>query len=131
MSQQNADFRTPRARATGLGSAKDGVGHWWNQRVTSVALIPLGILFVFPFVQALGQSHAEVMEIYQSPWNAIVAILFLGVTFLHLQQGLQVVIEDYVHSRLLLTVALLANIGFCWALGLASVFAVLRIALAG
>ncbi|HLS58350.1 MAG TPA: succinate dehydrogenase, hydrophobic membrane anchor protein [Paracoccaceae bacterium] len=131
MSQQNTDFRTPRARAAGLGSAKDGVHHWWNQRVTAIALIPLGILFVFPFVNALGQPHAEVIEIYQSPWNAIVAVLFLGVTALHLQQGLQVVIEDYVHSKPLLTAALLVNIGFCWVLGLVGVFAVLRIALAG
>lgn len=131
MSQQDTDFRTPRARASGLGSAKDGVHHWWSQRVTAIALIPLGILFVFPFVNALGQPHAEVIEFYQSPWNAIVAILFLGVAALHLQQGLQVVIEDYVHSKPLLTAALLVNIGFCWVLGLAGVFAVLSIALAG
>jgi succinate dehydrogenase / fumarate reductase, membrane anchor subunit len=126
---QHTGFRTPRQRAIGLGAAKEGVGHWWSSRLTSIALIPLGVLFLFPFVRMLGASHAEVVAVYANPFHAIVAILFIGVTFLHLQQGLQVVIEDYVHSRPLRTAALLANIGLTWAVGLAGVFAVLRIAL--
>jgi succinate dehydrogenase / fumarate reductase, membrane anchor subunit len=125
---QHTGFRTARQRATGLGAAGEGVGHWWASRLTSVALIPLAILFIFPFVRALGESHLEVT--YSNPFNAVVAILFIGVTFLHLQQGLQVVIEDYVHSKPLRTAALLANIGLTWVFGLAGVFAVLRIALA-
>src|SRR5690606_30626725 len=116
MSQQNTDFRTPRARAAGLGSAKDGVHHWGNQRVTGIALLPLRIRLFFPFASARGRRPAEVIESYRSPWNAIGAALFPGVTALHLQQGLQVVIEDYVHSKPLLTAALLVNIGFCWVL---------------
>jgi succinate dehydrogenase / fumarate reductase membrane anchor subunit len=121
-------YRTDRARVTGLGSAKEGTGHWWSQRITSIALIPLTLLFLFPFVRALGADHAVVQATYASPFNAIVAVLFIGATFLHLQQGLQVIIEDYVHGKAARTASLLANTLLTWAFGLAGVFAVLKIA---
>jgi succinate dehydrogenase / fumarate reductase membrane anchor subunit len=124
-------FRTPRQNAVGLGPAREGVGHWWASRLTSAALVPLGLLFIFPFARALGDDHAAVAALYAQPFHAIVAILFIGVTFLHIQQGLQVVIEDYVHAKSVRTAALLANIGLAWVFGLIGVFAVLRIALAG
>jgi succinate dehydrogenase / fumarate reductase membrane anchor subunit len=127
----SSGFRTPRQRAVGLGAAKSGVGHWWSSRLTSVALVPLGLLFVFPFIRALGDGHAEVVALYAQPFHAIVAILFIGVTFVHVQQGIQVVVEDYVHTKPVRTAALLANIGLSWVVGLAGVFAILRIALAG
>lgn len=127
---QKSRYLTPRARATGLGAAKSGVGAWWSSRLTSIALVPLGLFFIFPFVRALGQSHTEVLLVYSNPWNAIIAVLFIGVTFLHLQQGLQVVIEDYVHGKPLRTTLMLLNIGLTWLFGLAGVLAVLRIALA-
>lgn len=122
------DFRTDRARVSGLGTAGEGVGHWWTHRVTSVALIPLTLLFIFPFIGALGKPHAEVLAIYANPFNAIVAVLFIGVTLHHHMQGLQTVIEDYVHAKGVRTAALLANTLICWALGLTGVFAVLKIA---
>lgn len=122
-------FRTPRARASGLGASGGGTHHWWQQRVSSVALVPLTILFVIPFVRALGQSHAEVLAIYASPFNALVAVLFIGVTFHHLMQGNQVVIEDYVQSKGWRTGLLLANTMFCTVFGLTGIFAVLKIAL--
>ncbi|MBA3325404.1 MAG: succinate dehydrogenase, hydrophobic membrane anchor protein [Rhodobacteraceae bacterium] len=121
-------YRTDKARVLGLGSAKDGAGHWWSQRLTSVALIPLTILFVFPFVQSLGAEFETVRATYANPFHAIVAILFIGVTFLHFQQGLQVVIEDYVHHKAIRTFALLANTLLTWAFGLSGVFAVAKIA---
>lgn len=121
-------FRTPRQRATGLGSAGHGTGHWWAQRLTSVALVPLTPLFLFPFASALGGSHAEVLALYASPWHALVAILFIGVTAHHLQGGMQVVIEDYVHGKGWRTALLLANTFACAALGAAGIFAVARIA---
>lgn len=121
-------FRTDRARVLGLGSAKEGTGHWWSQRVTSIALVPLTILFLPPFVRALGAEYETVRGIYANPFNAIVAILFIGATFLHLQQGLQVIIEDYLHGKTIRTASLLANTLLTWALGLAGVFAVLKIA---
>ncbi len=121
-------YRTDKQRVIGLGSAKDGTEHWWSQRLTSIALIPLTILFIFPFVQSLGADHETVRATYANPFHAIVAILFIGATFLHLQQGLQVVIEDYVHDKALRTGALLANTLLTWAFGLSGVFAVAKIA---
>lgn len=121
-------FLTDRSRVQGLGSAKEGTGHWWSQRVTSVALVPLTLLFIFPFVSALGSDHASVIDTYSNPFNAIVAILFVIATFLHTQQGLQVVIEDYVHDKPIRTAALLANTLLCWAFGLTGVFAIAKIA---
>jgi succinate dehydrogenase / fumarate reductase membrane anchor subunit len=120
---QPSGFRTPRQNAIGLGPAREGVAHWWASRLTSIALVPLGIAFIFPFVRALGDSHAAVLALYQQPWHAIVAILFIGVTFSHIQQGLQVVVEDYVHNKPVRTVALLSNIGLSWVFGLIGVFA--------
>jgi succinate dehydrogenase / fumarate reductase membrane anchor subunit len=121
-------YRTDRARVTGLGTAGEGTGHWWSQRITSIALVPLTLLFIFPFVGALGGSYEDVRAAYENPFNAIVAVLFIGATFLHLQQGLQVVIEDYVHSSGPRTGLLLANTLLSWVLGLTGVFAVLKIA---
>ena len=121
-------YRTPRARVSGLGAAGDGTHHWWQQRLSSIALVPLTVLFVVPFVRALGSSHAEVLATYANPFNAVVAVLFLAVSFHHLAQGNQVVIEDYVHHRLWRPVALVANIMFCAFFGLTGVFAVLKIA---
>jgi succinate dehydrogenase / fumarate reductase, membrane anchor subunit len=122
-------FRTDRARAAGLGSAKDGVGHWWVQRVTAVALVPLAVLFVIPFAQTLGQGHEAVLATYGHPFHAIVAILFIGTGFHHLKLGLQTVIEDYVSATGTRTVALIANTLGCWLFGLTGVFAVVKIAL--
>lgn len=122
------NYRTDKQRVAGLGSAKEGTGHFWTQRVTALALIPLTLLFLFPFASALGSDFETVRAVYSSPFNAIVAILFIGTAFYHLQLGLQVVIEDYVHDHALKTGALLANTLLTWAFGLAGVFAVARVA---
>lgn len=121
-------FRTPRARAAWLGAAHGGTHHWTQINLTGILLVPLTILFVFPFAGALGSSHEEVLAIYRNPLNAIVAALFLGVAFHHLYQGLQVVIEDYIHHKGWLVGALIANALVCGAAGFAGVFAVLKIA---
>ncbi|MGF1554300.1 MAG: succinate dehydrogenase, hydrophobic membrane anchor protein [Paracoccaceae bacterium] len=125
-----ARYRTPRARANHLGSA-GGTHHWITINVTSILLVPLTILFVVPFAQVLGGPHEEVLALYRQPFHAIVAMLFIGVTFHHLWQGLQVVIEDYIHHRIWLVGALLANTAFCFVAGVAGIFAVLRIAFSG
>ena len=122
-------YKTARGLATGLGASGTGVHHWWTTRVTSVALVPLGLLFVFPFADALGEGHIEVLKIYGNWFNAIVAVLFIAVSFHHLMTGLQVVIEDYVQHKGWRTGLLLANMMFCAFLGLAGIFAVLKIAL--
>ena len=125
------NFKTPRAKVTGLGSAKDGTQHWWLQRVSAVALVPLAILFVPPFGQSLGQGYEAARSTYENPFHAIVAVLFIAVAFRHMQLGLQVVIEDYVHQKGLRTAALLANTLLCGLFGLTGVFAVLKIAIGG
>lgn len=121
-------YRTPRARVSGLGSARGGTHHWWQSRVSSVALVPLTILFVIPFARAIGLPHDEVLAIYRSPWNAVIAVLFIAVGFHHLMQGLQVVVEDYVHHPGAKTALLLGNTLFCALFGLTGIFAVLKIA---
>ena len=125
------DTRSPIARVRGLGSAKEGVQHWWAQRLTAIALVPLTIWFVAGVVGMSGASHAEAAAWIGHPLNATLMILALGLTFHHAQLGLQVVIEDYVHAEgakliLLITVKLLAL-----ALALAGILAVLRLAVAG
>lgn len=124
-------YKTPRGMASGLGSAGTGTHHWWQHRVSSVALIPLTILAIFPFATGLGSDHASVLATYSNPLNAIIAVLFLATAFHHLMQGLQVVIEDYVHHKGVRTLALMGNTMFCAAFGFAGIFAVLKIAFAG
>lgn len=121
-------FKTPKGLATGHGSAGAGTHHWWQHRITSVALLPLTLLFIFPFVGALGEDRDAVLAVYANPFNAIVAVLFIAVMFHHLMQGLQVVIEDYVSNKVWRTGLLLGNTLFCGAFGFAGVFAVLKIA---
>lgn len=123
-------YRTDRQLVAGLGTAGAGTGHWWKQRITSVALIPLTILFLFPFLRYLGTDWITVRAAYHNPFNAIVAILFFVTGFYHLQQGLQVVIEDYIHAKVPRTGLLLANTLICAALGFIAVFAVAKIAFA-
>ena len=119
---------TNRKRAEGLGSAKTGTAHFWEQRVSAIALLVLTPLFVFPFAYNLGDGYQAVHAAYGHPVNAIVAIAFLVSAWLHFFQGIQVVIEDYVHGRmelvLIIAMRLLASL-----FALTGVFAILKIAL--
>lgn len=120
-------FLTDRARAHGLGSAKEGAHHWWSQRITAIALVPLGLLFIFPFAMALGDGHEAVTALYGNPVQAIIAGLFIAVAFNHLRLGVQVVVEDYVHGAAR-TVALVLNSLFCALFAFAGIFAVAKLA---
>jgi succinate dehydrogenase / fumarate reductase membrane anchor subunit len=121
-------YRTDRQRVKGLGTAGEGTEHWWRQRLTAIALVPLALFFVFTFARNLGADFETVRASYASPFNAMVAILFILVGFYHLQLGLQVVIEDYIHGNAARTAALVANKLLTWAAALTGVFAVARIA---
>lgn len=125
------NIRSPLRRARGLGSAKDGVGHWWAQRVSALALIPLSLWFVFSLATHVGAGHAAVVAWLSSPLVAVPLALYLGAIFYHSQLGLQVVVEDYVHSEWLklgtLVLLQFTNI----ALAASAIFAVLWIALGG
>lgn len=93
------DLRTPIGRARGLGSGKTGTGHWWWQRVTSVALLLLVPWLIGLLVSLVGADLYTVREVVARPMNAILLAAFVIAMFWHVQQGLQVVIEDYVHAR--------------------------------
>lgn len=121
-------YRTDRQRVRGLGTTGSGTEHWWGQRLTSIALVALTPFFIFPFVRALGSDWETARAMYGTPFHAIVAILFILVGFNHLHQGLQVVIEDYIHDRPVKTALLLGNVFLCLALALIGVFAVAKIA---
>ncbi len=87
------------SRVRGLGSAKDGAHHWWMQRLTAIALIPLLIWFVASIVSLLGAGYTETKEWLASPFVAIAMILMVTVTLYHAALGVQVVIEDYIHNE--------------------------------
>jgi succinate dehydrogenase / fumarate reductase membrane anchor subunit len=127
----NSDLRTPLARARGLGSAREGVHHWWAQRLTAIALIPLVVWFAISLVMMSGADYGAVRAWIGSPVVMVLLILTIAVGLHHGQLGLQVVIEDYVHgdgSKLALIVA----VRFIAVLfGLAAIVAVLRIGFGG
>jgi succinate dehydrogenase / fumarate reductase membrane anchor subunit len=121
-------MRSPVGRAIGLGSAKEGVEHWWLQRVTAVALVPLSLWFVVAVIRLSGADIDTVRDWVGRPLPAILLVLLLIATFWHASLGLQVVIDDYLHYDLaklgLLIVVRLA----CFALTVAGIFAVLSMA---
>jgi succinate dehydrogenase / fumarate reductase, membrane anchor subunit len=123
-------MRSPLGRALGLGSAKEGVEHWWLQRLTAVALVPLALWFVAEIIRLAGADLDTVRAAIGHPLPAILLALLLIATFYHMALGLQVVIEDYVAAplaRLGLVVILRLT---CFALAVAGIFAVFSMALA-
>ena len=124
-------LRSPLGRVRGLGSAKEGTSHFWAQRVTAIALIPLTFLFVVIIFAFIGADHARAVALMGNPLVAVVMLLFIGAGFYHMQLGVQVVIEDYIHHEALKTLSLLAVSLGAVTLGVASTFAILKLALAG
>ena len=93
--------RSPLGQVLGLGSAKEGAAHWWAQRVTAVALIPLGLWFVFSIAVLIGSERSDYISVIDwigTPFNAVMLILFVATVAYHSALGVQVVIEDYVHG---------------------------------
>jgi succinate dehydrogenase / fumarate reductase membrane anchor subunit len=121
-------LRTPIGRVLGLGSAKEGVGHWWSQRVTAVALVVLTLWFVSALLRMGDLSYGAVVAWMSSPVNAVLLSLLIGTTAYHSQLGVQVVVEDYVAQHGLKVVVLLLLNFLHVALAALGVFAVLRIA---
>jgi succinate dehydrogenase / fumarate reductase membrane anchor subunit len=111
-----------------MGSAKSGAHHWWMQRVTSIALLPLTIWFILSLATSAGMSHAAVLLWIGQPLNAVLLLALIGLTFHHTASGLQVIIEDYTNQEWLKIGLVLAVKGLCWLLGIAAALAVLRIA---
>ena len=127
MTNGSAQFRTPLRQVRGLGSARSGTRHFWHQRLTSLASVPLSIFFVVLVIALVGRNHAAAVQILGSPWIAILMLLFILTTIYHMQIGMQVIIEDYAHGEFSKLVLLIANTFFSIAIGLASAFAILKI----
>ena len=105
--------------------------HWWQQRVSSIALIPLVVLFFWTLVPLIGGPRDDIVAAFGNPFNALVAVLCVMAVFWHVKQGLQVVIEDYVHHRLALAALSIISELFCWLFGVIGVFSVARMAFGG
>ena len=124
-------FRTPISQAKGLGSAKEGAHHWWMQRLTAIALVPLTLWFTFSVASNVGANFEEMYQWISSPWVAAFLLLFFIVSYYHGAIGIQVVLEDYVSSEgtrmliIIITKLILAL------LGTASAIAIIRIAATG
>lgn len=123
-------MRSELGRARGLGSAKDGTGHWISERVTALALLPLTIWFVWFALHLSGASRAQMAQSVAHPITAILLLTTVLLTFHHLHLGLQVVIEDYSRASLR-TAMILAEKGICLLLAVACVFSILKLAFAG
>jgi succinate dehydrogenase / fumarate reductase membrane anchor subunit len=121
------EHRTPLARVRGLGSAKTGTTHFWHQRLTAVANVPLTIAFVLIVVALLGRNHAAAQQILASPLVAIVMLLFIGSVTYHMRIGMQVIIEDYVHEETAKLALIMLNTFFAVAVALASAYAIFKL----
>ena len=121
-------LRSPLGRAIGLGSAKEGVEHWWLQRITAVALVPLCLWFVIAIIRLVGADVDSVRDWVGNPLPAILLVLLLIATFYHASLGLQVVIEDYIHAEFAkLGLVIIVRLA-CFAFVVAGIFAVVSMA---
>ena len=130
-SQQAAIMRSMLGRARGLGSAKSGTGHWWGQRLTAIALVPLGVWFVIGAIAHAGASRAGIAQWIGGPVTATLMLALIACMFQHMQLGLQVVIEDYVLSESCRVATLLAMKAATALLAILAAVSVLKMALAG
>tara|TARA_B100001093_G_C26797609_1_gene1001890 strand:- start:402 stop:785 length:384 start_codon:yes stop_codon:yes gene_type:complete len=121
----------PIGRVRGLGSAKSGSHHWWSQRITAIALVPLTLWFVYSALTLAGSDYDAGVKWLAQPTNGIFMVLLVIATFHHLQLGLQVVIEDYVHHEAVKLTALvimkLSSIG----LAVAATFSIIKVSFGG
>jgi succinate dehydrogenase / fumarate reductase membrane anchor subunit len=130
MTRMRSPMRSPLGRAIGLGSAKEGVEHWWHQRVTAVALVPLTLWFVLSIIGLAGADRAAMVAWLHNPMSAVMIILLLVATFYHLALGLQVVIEDYVHGEATKLGAIIVMRLLCVVFVVRGILAVLKLAFA-
>jgi succinate dehydrogenase / fumarate reductase, membrane anchor subunit len=127
MKPEGFKIRTPLARVLGTGPGHSGTEHFWRQRLTAVANVPLVIAFVIIAASLLGRNHAAVVQILGSPFVAIVMLLFIVSITTHMRIGMQVIIEDYVHDDIPKLVCIITNNFFTFAVALASAYAILKL----
>lgn len=130
-SPNEAQIRTPLARARGLGSAKEGTDHFWRQRVTGVANLFLVIFAVFLMLRLIGASYQDARAILSSPLVTVALGMLILSGVIHMRLGMQVVIEDYIHAEGLKIALLMLNTFFAIAVGATCILAVLKLAFGG
>ncbi len=128
LSGHEKELRAPLKRVRGLGSAKEGVQHWWQTRLTSIALIPLTLWFIWNMIRFAGADYESVRGWAAIGLNALLLILLTAIMFLHAASGIQAVLEDYVHKEGRKLVFIYAVKAFFLLLGSATIFAILGIA---
>ncbi len=121
-------LRSDLGRVRGLGTAKEGTSHWWAQRLTAVALVPLTFWFVWSVINLVGLDHVGFKAWLNENANLVLMILFVGSLFYHMQLGIQVVIEDYVHGEIKKVTSLVLNLFLALFLGVSSIVALLKLA---
>jgi len=123
-------MRTTASRIRFLGTAKSGTKDSWHMRVSSIALLPLAIAFVFIVLSLIGKDYAGAHAALGRPFPAVLMLLFILASIFHMKLGMQAIIDDYVHDAHLKDWSLMANLFFSVAVGLACVFAILKLSLA-
>ena len=131
MSGNHTDMRTPMAKVRGLGSAHEGTGHFWRQRLTGIALVPLTLFFVGFLVCMNGADYAAVRAALAHPVTALVFAVMLISGLIHMRLGMQVIVEDYVHGEGGKLTLLILNTFFTIAVGVVSVFALAKLSFGG
>jgi succinate dehydrogenase / fumarate reductase, membrane anchor subunit len=125
------DMRTPLNRVRGLGSAHEGTEHFWRQRLTAIANVPLMLFFVGLIVSLHGADFNQVRAALSHPLTALVMILVLLSALYHMRIGMQVIIEDYVHGEGAKVIFLMLNTFFAVVIGVACIFSILKLSFGG
>lgn len=123
-----SSLQTPLHKVQGLGASHSGTGHFWRQRITAVALVPLGLWFAFAMLGLAGTNEVVVLSFLAKPWNALLMAAFAVTLLYHMVLGLQDILDDYVHTAGMKVFLRIAILAVAIATGATSLFALIRIA---